>query len=136
VKPPLFFEDIKRMRIANNWTTLNRRIQLEGFPQGRMIGRRRAWSASTVDAWLSLPMKGFRQPLRGWARRVAGTRSRGGAYAGAPPPGNEKPAAGSLPGDAGNGREPKSPLFTSGNSESKDSAQCLLSTGEGADAES
>ena len=38
--------------VANNWTTLNRRIAKEGFPPGRLVGRRRVWTEAEILRWL------------------------------------------------------------------------------------
>ena len=64
----LFFPDLQASGVANNWTTLNRRIERDGFPTGHMIGRRRAWTPGEVLAWLEVqPIKNS-VPLKGAAR--------------------------------------------------------------------
>jgi predicted DNA-binding transcriptional regulator AlpA len=63
------FEGICELGLANNWTTLNRRIANEGFPPGKLIGRRRVWTESSVVEWVeSRPTA--KAPLRGFAKRL------------------------------------------------------------------
>lgn len=101
----LRFPDLKRVGI-NNWPTLKRRIQQDHFPPGRYVGKNtRVWTEEEVGEWWdSLPRAGA-------------------------PPDIIKPAAASLAGEAGNGREPKSPLFTPGYSQAPDSPQPPRKTG-------
>jgi predicted DNA-binding transcriptional regulator AlpA len=67
----LFYLDLKASGIANSWTTLNRRIQREGFPPGHMIGRRRAWLPAEVQTWVESRPSENKSPLKGFARRKA-----------------------------------------------------------------
>jgi predicted DNA-binding transcriptional regulator AlpA len=47
------FRDLKQRRIVENWPTLLRWIQTEGFPPGMRLGpNRRAWPESEVEAWI------------------------------------------------------------------------------------
>jgi predicted DNA-binding transcriptional regulator AlpA len=48
----LRFADLKLMGIVNNWPTLARWIEKEGFPPGIKIGNTRLWALSEVNAWL------------------------------------------------------------------------------------
>jgi predicted DNA-binding transcriptional regulator AlpA len=48
----LFFEDLVQRRLVKTWTTLNRWIDQEGFPPGRLIGRNRVWTEAEVWAWI------------------------------------------------------------------------------------
>ena len=46
--PLLRFKDLKRVGI-NNWPTLKRRVEKDGFPPGRYIGdNTRAWTEEEV----------------------------------------------------------------------------------------
>jgi hypothetical protein len=56
----LRFRDLKERGIVANWPTLKRRILLDGFPPGRMLGGNvRAWLESEIDAWVaSRPIEG------------------------------------------------------------------------------
>jgi predicted DNA-binding transcriptional regulator AlpA len=48
------FADLKDAKITVNWTTLQRLIDEEGFPQGVMLGRNtRGWPLDQVKAWLA-----------------------------------------------------------------------------------
>jgi hypothetical protein len=48
------YADLEAARIVNNWTTLLRLIDAEGFPPGVMIGpNTRAWRADEVERWLA-----------------------------------------------------------------------------------
>jgi hypothetical protein len=46
----LKFTDLKRVNI-NNWPSLKRRVQQDGFPAGRYIGSNRIWTEEEVEAW-------------------------------------------------------------------------------------
>jgi hypothetical protein len=49
----LRFPDLKCVGI-NNWPTLKRRVQEDGFPAGRYVGRNtRVWTAEEVEAWFN-----------------------------------------------------------------------------------
>jgi len=49
----LRFRDLKEQGVANNWVTLNKRIDQEGFPAGRLLGKNtRVWDELEVVAWL------------------------------------------------------------------------------------
>ena len=54
-----------------NWTTLNRRIDKEGFPPGRLVGRKRVWTEAEIQRWLET-RPSAKVPLRGCAKRAAG----------------------------------------------------------------
>ena len=75
----LFFPDLAENHIAHNHTTLARRIREEGFPQGRMIGRRRAWTPAEVQFWIENKSPANRAPLKGWAKTRKRPRPQGGA---------------------------------------------------------
>ena len=65
----LRFRDLKVRGIVANWPSLKRRILLDGFPPGRMIGENtRAWTETEVDAWIA-------------SRPIAGPKPRGAAKA-------------------------------------------------------
>jgi predicted DNA-binding transcriptional regulator AlpA len=50
----LRFADLKERGIVNNWPTLRRWIQYQGFPPGIVLGpNTRAWTESEIDAWLA-----------------------------------------------------------------------------------
>ena len=50
----LRFSDLKQRKIVNNWTTLHRWIQREGFPPGIMLGpNTRAWRRTWIEQWLA-----------------------------------------------------------------------------------
>jgi predicted DNA-binding transcriptional regulator AlpA len=66
----LFFEDIRELRLANSWTSLNRRIAKEGFPPGHMIGRRRVWTDREVFAWIESQPTENNAPLKGIAKKA------------------------------------------------------------------
>ena len=48
----LRFKDLQRLKIINNWPTLKRRVQKDGFPAGRYVGSSRVWFVAEVLAWL------------------------------------------------------------------------------------
>jgi hypothetical protein len=52
--PPvlLCFRDLKRVKI-NNWPSLKRRVEKDGFPAGRYIGGKRVWTEEEVDNWFN-----------------------------------------------------------------------------------
>jgi predicted DNA-binding transcriptional regulator AlpA len=60
----LRYTDLKARRIINNWPTLLRWIEREGFPAGFNLGpNTRAWREADVEAWLaSRPSKGEAKP--------------------------------------------------------------------------
>ena len=97
--PLLRFKDLKRVGI-NNWPTLKRSVEKDGFPPGRYIGdNTRAWTEEEVTAWWdNLPSAG-------------------------PPPENVKPAAPVTSRD--DGRDSNIPSVTPSNSQSVESAQAL-----------
>ncbi len=48
------FNQLKARGIVNNWNTLLRWIEHEGFPPGRMLASNtRAWDETEIDAWLA-----------------------------------------------------------------------------------
>ncbi len=50
----LRYSDLTAAKIVNNWTTLGRLIEDEGFPPGKMLGRNtRTWNLDAVVAWLA-----------------------------------------------------------------------------------
>jgi predicted DNA-binding transcriptional regulator AlpA len=50
----LRFADLKARGIVNNWPTLKRWIEREGFPPGIKLGRNtRAWTEDSVTEWLA-----------------------------------------------------------------------------------
>ena len=76
MKMLLHIEDLQACGIANNWTTLNRRIRGQGFPAGRMIGRRRCWTEHEVFGWIESRPTENTAPLRGFAKAHAEARIR------------------------------------------------------------
>src|SRR5688572_27024539 len=47
------FGDLKSRGIVNNWPTLYRWIEQQGFPPGRLIGpNSRAWNPQDVLSWI------------------------------------------------------------------------------------
>ena len=53
--------------LGGSWTTLNRLIDQEGFPRGRLIGRRRFWLLSEVMRWIEA-QPSDKAKLRGCAK--------------------------------------------------------------------
>ena len=50
----LRFKDLKAEKIVDNWVTLNRWIEKEGFHPEVLLGpNTRAWRRSWVEAWLA-----------------------------------------------------------------------------------
>jgi hypothetical protein len=50
----LRFKDLKARGIVGNWTTLQRRIERDGFPPGIWLGANtRVWAESEIEAWLA-----------------------------------------------------------------------------------
>ncbi len=50
----LRFPDLKARGIVNNWMTLRRWIEREGFPAGVKLGpNTRAWDAAEVETWIA-----------------------------------------------------------------------------------
>jgi len=48
------FRDLKERRIVENWPTLLRWIETQGFPPGVRLGPNlRAWPEPEVEAWLN-----------------------------------------------------------------------------------
>jgi len=70
----LFFPDLCEQKLVANWTTLNRWIAERDFPQGHMLGRRRAWTEREVLAWVESQPTENPSPLKGAAKRVAAAR--------------------------------------------------------------
>ena len=66
----LRFRDLKARGIVNNYPTLYRWIETQGFPPGQMLGpNSRAWRECDIEAWLaSRPTE--KAPLRGFAKVV------------------------------------------------------------------
>jgi predicted DNA-binding transcriptional regulator AlpA len=46
----LRFSDLHCVGIRN-WPTLKRRVERDGFPAGRYLGRTRCWTVDEVEAW-------------------------------------------------------------------------------------
>ena len=47
------FKHLKERRVVDNWPTLQRWIELYGFPPGRYLGpNTRCWTEDEVAAWL------------------------------------------------------------------------------------
>ena len=67
----LFFPDLCEQKLVQNWTTLNRWIEEKGFPPGHMLGRRRAWLAREVEAWVESQPTENSAPLKGAAKRAS-----------------------------------------------------------------
>jgi predicted DNA-binding transcriptional regulator AlpA len=61
-------EALAEIGIADNWTTLNRRIAKEGFPPGRIIGRRRFWTEMEVERWIESRPSAKLPADKGWAK--------------------------------------------------------------------
>jgi predicted DNA-binding transcriptional regulator AlpA len=50
----LRFADLKAAGIINSWPMLRRRIERQGFPEGRMLGpNTRVWSEEEIELWLA-----------------------------------------------------------------------------------
>jgi hypothetical protein len=50
----LRFADLKARGIVNNWLTLKRWIEHQGFPPGIKLGpNSRAWPEGEIEAWLA-----------------------------------------------------------------------------------
>jgi predicted DNA-binding transcriptional regulator AlpA len=48
----LRFRDLKRIGLIENWPTLRRRIESQGFPPGKLLGpNTRVWTEGEVEAW-------------------------------------------------------------------------------------
>ena len=48
----LRFRDLKRIGLIENWPTLKRRIESQGFPPGRLLGpNTRVWTEGEVEVW-------------------------------------------------------------------------------------
>jgi len=58
----LRFADLKARGIVNNWMTLSRRVERDGFPPGKKLGpNTRVWTEAEIEAWLqSRPTAGRR----------------------------------------------------------------------------
>ncbi len=68
----LRFKNLKELNIANSWARLNRLVENEGFPPGRMMGpNTRIWFQDEVDGWLENRPSALeaKPPLRGGAKR-------------------------------------------------------------------
>jgi predicted DNA-binding transcriptional regulator AlpA len=70
----LDYNAVRQTGVANNWPALNRRIANEGFPPGRLIGRKRLWTEAEVTAWIESRPVG-KAPLRGWAKNKGGSNA-------------------------------------------------------------
>ena len=72
MSPPelLRFKDLVELPLVANWTTLNRWIESRGFPPGRMLGRRRVWTRSSVFAWIESQPTENPAPPKGAAKRA------------------------------------------------------------------
>jgi hypothetical protein len=57
------------LNLAHNWPTINRWIEQEGFPPGRMIGRNRVWLEDEVKDWIK-SRSSAKTPLRGRAKEL------------------------------------------------------------------
>jgi hypothetical protein len=80
----LYFPDLgpDGLNLVQNWTTLNRWISELGFPPGRMLGRRRAWTEREVFDWIERQPTANHAPLKGIAKkRRADAESRRGSAA-------------------------------------------------------
>jgi hypothetical protein len=50
----LRFSDLKKRRIVENWPTLRRWVEKEGFPPGLMLGpNTRGWREEEINEWLA-----------------------------------------------------------------------------------
>jgi predicted DNA-binding transcriptional regulator AlpA len=48
----LRFRDLKRIGLIENWPTLKRRIESQGFPPGKLLGpNTRVWTEAEVEVW-------------------------------------------------------------------------------------
>jgi hypothetical protein len=48
------FRDLTERNIVNNWMTLGRWIEKEGFPPGIQLGpNSRAWTEESIEEWLA-----------------------------------------------------------------------------------
>jgi hypothetical protein len=68
----LRFSDLKARGLVASWPALKLKIQLHGFPPGKMLGpNTRAWDEEEIEAWeASRPIAG--PPPRGAAARPRG----------------------------------------------------------------
>jgi predicted DNA-binding transcriptional regulator AlpA len=49
----LRFRDLKARGLVNNWVTLSRWVQEQGFPPGRLLGpNTRVWTEAEIEAWV------------------------------------------------------------------------------------
>jgi predicted DNA-binding transcriptional regulator AlpA len=55
----LRFRELRARGLVNNWVTLNRWVQEQGFPPGRLLGpNTRVWTEAEIEAWVaSRPIK-------------------------------------------------------------------------------
>jgi hypothetical protein len=69
----LRFKDLgdKPLELVSTWTTLNRWIEQEGFPRGRLIGRDRVWTEDEVLGWVEAQPTD-KATLRGRGKSLAG----------------------------------------------------------------
>lgn len=50
----LRFKDLQELGVVQNRPTLQRWIDVEGFPPGRMLGRNtRAWTSVEIEEWVA-----------------------------------------------------------------------------------
>jgi hypothetical protein len=45
-------DDLLAEGITSSWTALNKKIDTQDFPPGRIVGRRRLWTRREVEAWI------------------------------------------------------------------------------------
>ena len=66
--------DLKNKGLPTTWTALNRLINHQGFPPGKLVGRIRIWQEQSVDEWI-MNRPSAKRPLQGGAKQlVEGTR--------------------------------------------------------------
>jgi hypothetical protein len=63
----LVHDDLIDWLLTSSWNETNRKIDTQGFPPGRMVGRRRIWTEREVLAWLEA-RPSDRVPPRGAAK--------------------------------------------------------------------
>lgn len=53
VKVLLRFKHLKQRRVVENWPTLKRLVETQGFPPGRLLGpNTRVWTEAEIDNWI------------------------------------------------------------------------------------
>ena len=66
----LKFQDLSDLGVVRTWTTLNKLIDDEGFPRGRILSRHRVWLELEVEDWIK-DRQTDKLPPRGAVKRRA-----------------------------------------------------------------